>query len=61
MEQDLILGFKELRRKIWEGMSITELYQVKNSRLEMLDSGMHIDKKDLEEINRELRKRGENV
>lgn len=61
MEQDLILGFKELRRKIWEGMSITELYQVKNSRLEMLDSGMHIDKKDLEEINKELRKRGENV
>jgi len=61
MERHQVAGFKDIRRRIWEGMTIKELYQVKNQRLEMQDSGIRVNQKDLDEINAELRKRGENV
>jgi hypothetical protein len=61
MDLQKVVAFHEARKKIWEEMTIAELYQVRNHRLEMQDSGLQVNQTAINQINAELRKRGEDV
>jgi hypothetical protein len=49
------------RAELYAKMSIDTLYLARNQWLERQDSGMAIDKTALQQINAELKRRGENV
>jgi hypothetical protein len=54
-----VLQFRKQRDALYKDMSTSQLQAAKNQWLERLDSGMRIDQTALNQINVELKKRGE--
>lgn len=54
-----VMQFRKQRDAMYKAMTTNQLQQAKNEWLERLDSGMRIDQTALNQINAELKKRGE--
>lgn len=59
MEHYQVLMFRKQRDAMYKDMTTNQLQTAKNEWLERLDSGMRIDQTALNQINAELKKRGE--
>jgi len=59
MQNYQVLQFRKQRDAMYKDMTINQLQAAKNQWLERLDSGMRIDQTALNQINAELKKRGE--
>ncbi len=59
MDKYQVLQFRKQRDAMYKDMTTNELQSAKRQWLEMLDSGMRIDQTALNQINAELKRRGE--
>ena len=61
MQNYQVAESKKMRRELYTKMTTDDLYRARNNRLEQLDSGLQVDRSAIEEINAELKRRGEYV
>lgn len=59
MDKYQVLQFRKQRDAMYKDMTTNELQSAKRQWLERLDSGMRIDQTALNQINAELKRRGE--
>ena len=61
MQKYQVIEARVKRAELYTKMSVDTLYRARNQWLEMQDSGMAIDRVAIQQINAELKRRGEDV